>query len=170
MKILYALLLAGCGYHAVHGHGAASEKLAVVLVSTNVTDVAASDEVVAGVREQLADADALASGSGYPRCEVEVLRADEASQGIAAERNPGGPLLPTARATDLGILARAWVVRTKDGPRERDTGDVRATSTVAVASDARAATFQGLDALRATARQAGRRMGRRLLGLPSATE
>ena len=163
--------LCGCGYHTVRGGHGSGERIAVVLVATNVTDTVASDEVVAGIRDELSSAGALASGTGYPRCEVEVLRADEASEGVSAQRaQPDGPLLPSARATQIGIVARAWVVRTKDGPRERDTGDVRASDTVAVASNARAATFQQLDTLRATARRAGHRMGLRVLGLPSASE
>jgi len=168
---LLLLGLVGCGYHTVRGGHASSERLAIVLVTTNVTDAVASDEVVSGIREELSASGALETGTGYPRCEVEVLRADEASDGIAATRaQPDGPLLPSARATRIGIVARAWVVRSKDGPRERDTGDVRATDTVAVASDARAATFQQLDTLRATARRAGHRMGLRLLGQPAASD
>jgi len=164
------LVLAACGYRAVHG-GAAPERFSVVLASTNLPDAVASDEVVAGVRDELARSGALASGTdSYPRCEIEVLRADEASEGISATPNADGVLLPEARATRVGVVARAWVVRSKDGPRERDTGDLRATETVAVAPDARAATFRHADALRAVSRRLGRRMGTRLLGLPTASE
>ncbi|MCW5816586.1 MAG: hypothetical protein KIT84_36650 [Labilithrix sp.] len=167
-----ALVLGGwaCGYRAVHGGDAPVERYAVVLASSSVPDVVASDEVVAGVREELAKNGALASGDAYPRCEVEVLRADESAEGIGAARNPDGVLLPDARATRVGVVARAWLVRRKDGPRERDTGDVRALDTIAVAPNARAASFQHTDALRSAARRAGTRMGARLLGRPSAGE
>lgn len=170
-RLVLAALLAGCGYHAVHG-GGSSERFAVVLSRTNVPDVVASDEVVAGVREELARAGALASGEGYPRCEIEVLRADEASDGVAAVRDPaqGGALQPVARGTRVGLVARAWIVREKDGPRERDTGDVRALDEIAVAPDARAASFQYLDATRAAGRRVGRSLGAHLVGLPSTTE
>jgi hypothetical protein len=164
-----AMLLAGCGYRAVHG-GEATERFAVVLVTTNVPDAVASDEVVAGVREELARAGALKSGDAYPRCEVEVLRADESSEGIVATPNADGVLLPDARATRVGIVARAWLVRSKDGPRERDTRDVRASDTVASAADARTAMFRQVDAVRAVSHRVGQALGTRLLGFPTASE
>ncbi len=75
------------------------------LVRTLVPDVVASDEVAAGVREELARSGALEGGEGYPRVEIEVLRADEASDGLAAS---GGPApRPVARSLDVGISARA---------------------------------------------------------------
>lgn len=160
----FALALVACGYRpAADLHG--EEKLAVVLATSNVPDAAVSDEVVAGVRDELAKNGALSPGSAYPRCEVEVLRADEASEGISALAGD-----PSARATRVGIVARAWIVRAKDGPRERDTGDLRAAETVAVAPDARTATFRRADALKAAGRRAGRRLGSRLLGLPAASD
>lgn len=166
-SLVVASSLVACGYQAVHGGGAQAERYAVVLAHTNVPDAVASDEVVSGVREELARAGALASGEGYPRCEVEVLRADEASDGIAAAGNPSQPV---ARSTRVGLVARAWIVREKDGARERDTGDVRALDEVATAPDARAATFQYADALRAAGRRVGRSLGAHLVGLPSTTE
>ena len=74
--------LAACGYEPLHG-GPARERLGVVVVRSKVPDAAASDEVAAGVRDELARAGALEPGSGYPRCEIEILRADEASEAIA---------------------------------------------------------------------------------------
>lgn len=169
---LFALLgVAGCGYRPVHtSHDAAKERFAVVLASSNVADAVASDEVLAGARDELSRSGALASGDAYPRCEIEVLRADEASEGIAAAANGDGVLVPNARATSIGIVARAWIVRAKDGQRERDTGDVRAMETVSVAPDARAATFRHVDAMRAASRRVGRRVGARILGLPTASD
>ncbi len=164
-----SIALGACGYRPVHS-GTAAERFAVVLASTNLPDAVSSDEVVAGVRDELAQSGALAAGESYPRCEVEVLRADEASEGIASTPNADGVRLPDARATRVGVVARAWIVRSKDGPRERDTGDMRALETVAVAPDARAATFRHADALRAASRRLGRRMGTRILGLPSASD
>jgi len=164
-----AALTSSCGYRSV-ASSASGEKLAVVLVSSKVPDAVASDEVLAGVRDELARAGALRSGEAYPRCEIEVLREDEASEGIAATPNPEGRLIPESRATRVGIVVRAWVVRAKDAPPERDTGDIRALDVVATAGDAKTATFRHTDALRAAGRRAGRRIGARLLGLPSASE
>jgi len=167
--VIASVAIGACGYRPVHG-GGAPERFSVVLASSNVPDAVASDEVVAGVRDELARSGALTGGDSYPRCEIEVLRADEASEGIGATPNADGVLLPDARATRVGLVARGWIVRSKDGPRERDTGDMRAMEVVAVASDARAATFRHADALRAAGRRLGRRMGTRLLGLPTASE
>jgi hypothetical protein len=164
-----ALALGACGYRPVYG-GSATERFSVVLATSNVPDAVASDEVVAGVRDELARASALEPGDAYPRCEVEVLRADEASEGISALPGASGAHLPDARATRVGVVARAWILRSKDGPRERDTGDVRAMEIVAAAADARTGTFRYVDALRAAGRRVGRRMGTRILGLPSASE
>lgn len=166
--VIFALLSA-CGYRPVHG-GVAPERLSVVLVSSNIPDAVASDEVVAGVRDELARFGALAGGEGYPRCEVEVLRVDEASEGIRAAENDDGVRVPSARATRVGVVARAWLVRAKDGPRERDTADVRASNVVAVAGDARTATFQHVDATRAASRRVGRTLGLRIMGYPTSSD
>jgi hypothetical protein len=167
--VTLAMLVAACCYRPVHG-GPAPERLAVVRASSNVPDAIATDEVLAGVRDELARAGALAPGAGYPRCEVEILRADEASEGIGASTAPDGRLVPESRATRVGIVARAWISRGPGGAPERDTGDVRAFETVSVAADARTSAFRQTDALRAAGRRAGRRLGARILGLPSASE
>jgi len=164
-----SFLAAGCGYRAVYG-GVVPEHLHVKVVRTLVADVVASEEVASGVREELARQGALSAGDGYPRVEIEVLRADEASEGIAAGAN--GPL---ARATDVGISARAWLVRFAGDPIESDTGDLRAQEVIAVdvtegALDPRASGFHHADALRAAARRLGHKLAQRVLGLPAAGE
>ncbi|AKV01872.1 hypothetical protein AKJ09_08535 [Labilithrix luteola] len=164
------LALAGCGYRPVHGGGGPSERLHVVLAVSKVTDAVASDEVLVGVREELARRAALAPGDGYPRCEVEILRADESSEGIAATPNADGRLLPDSRATRVGLVARAWVVPSSGADRQRDTGDMRAFETVAVASSAQGSAFQQDDALRAAGRRLGHSLGARLLGFPASTQ
>jgi hypothetical protein len=172
MKLLglaLVLALTSCGYQPVHG-GAAAEHLSVVLSESKVPDAVASDEVIAGVREELARTGALAAGASYPRCEVEILRMDEAGEGIAAASGPGGRLVPEVRATRVGLVARAWVQKAPGAERERDTGDLRAFETVAVAGDARGATFRHSDALRAAGRRLGRRLASRIMGLPSTNE
>ncbi len=161
-------VLASCGYTPVHE--GIHEKLHVALADTKVADAAATDEVLVGAREELARMGALDVGTGYPRVEIEVLRADEASEAIAVGPNEDGRLLPRARATRVAIVARAWVRRSKDGDMERDTGDVRVFETLAVASDARSATFKHSDALRVAGRRAGKRLATRIMGLPAPTE
>jgi hypothetical protein len=172
MKLLglaLALSMASCGYRPVHG-GAAAEPLSVVLSESKVPDAVASDEVLAGVRDELARTGALAAGAAYPRCEVEILRMDEVAEGIAAAPGPGGRLAPEARATRVGLVARAWVQKAPGAERERDTGDVRAFETVAIAGEARGAAFRHSDALRAAGRRLGRRLASRIMGLPSPNE
>lgn len=166
-----ALVLAGCGYHALNGPRDASARCDVELARSLVPDAALADEVVAGVREELARAGAL---GGPARCRVEVLRIDEASAAVAAVRGPAegggeGALLPSSRATRVGVVGRAeWASGPGPGASVlHDTADVRAFETVAVATDARAATFRHADALRAAGRRLGRRLAQRLLGRPA---
>jgi len=162
---------AACGYTPVHaGFQGEGKQLHVALAGSSVPDAVASDEVLASVREELARYGLLAPGDGYPRCEIEILRADESSEGIAAAGGAGEALVPQSRATRVGMVGRAWVVRAAGSARERDTGDLRALETIAVASDARAATFRHGDALRAAGRRLGRRLASRLAGLPAASE
>ncbi len=174
---LLALGLGGCGYHAVHGSGpdgAGSERLHVVLVHARVADAITSDEVASGVRTTLAKEGALASGAGYPRVEIEVLRADESSEGIVAVGGAHGA--PRARASEVGIVARAWIVRTEGGAQERDTGDVRALDVVATPArgetggELATESFRHDDALRAVARRVGQRLALRILGHPIARD
>jgi len=176
-----ALLAPACGYHPVYGGD--SERFHVVLVRSLVPDAVASDEVVSGVREVLAREGALSAGDGYPRVEVEVLRADEGSEGIAAPSaalggsasGTAGAPGPRARATEVGLVGRACLVRRRGGECERDTGDVRAmdvgASDVAagvpeVASDA----FHHRDLLRDVGKRLGERLARHVLGQPMASD
>ncbi len=169
LACLSCFACASCGYTPLHG-GAGAEHLHVVLAESKVPDAVATDEVLAGLREELARGGALASGTSFPRCEVEVLRADEAAEGIAAEPDGAGGYLPRSRGTRVALVGRAWVRRAPDAERERDTGDIRAVATIAVAADARAGSFQYSDALRAAGRRLGKRLAARILGRPSPSE
>jgi hypothetical protein len=177
---------AGCGYHAVYGGEA--ERLRVVLVRSLVPDAVACDEVVSGVREELAREGALAPGDGYPRVEVEVLRADEASEGVAAPSaalggsasNPGANEVPMqagprARATEVGLVARACLVRARGGECERDTGDVRAmdlgaSDVTAGVPDVVSDAFHHRDLARDVGKRLGERLARHILGEPTASD
>jgi hypothetical protein len=161
-------LASGCGYRPVYG-GGIQERLHVKLVRTLVPDAIASDEVASGVREELARQGALDAGDGYPRVEIEVLRADEVSEGIRAGT---GPL---ARATDVAIVGRAWVVRSPGAAPERDSGDMGAEEVISAdvnegALDPRASGFHHADALRAAGRRLGSKLARRVTGRPASSE
>jgi len=134
------------------------------------TDVLAAEEVAGGVRDELAMAGRLLPGESWPRVEIEVMRSDESSEGAIAA---GGE--PKARGLGEGIVARAWLSRDPDAERERDTADRRAEVTAAVdtgggAPDPRWASNHRSSALRAAARQLGRRLARAIEGLPALTD
>ena len=162
------LVLVACGYQPVYA--TSLHPLHVKVVKSLVADAVAVDEVASGVREQLARAGALESGEASPRVEIEVLRADETSEGVRA-----GPAGPLARGTDVAVVARAWIARGPGQEPESDTGDLRAEDTVAVdegaaGPDARANGLHHADALRAAARRLGRSLGARILGLPATSD
>jgi len=185
--VLGLLAVTGCGYRAVYGGG--TERLGVVLVRSLVPDAVASDEVVSGVREALAREGALSSGLGYPRVEVEVLREDEAGDGVAASSaRLGGSITtggaatgPRARGVEVGLVARACLVRAKGGPCERDTGDVRAmdlagtdlteaTAASPAVADVTADAFHHRDLTRGVGKRLGERLALRILGEPAASD
>jgi hypothetical protein len=160
---------ASCGYRPLYG-ASSEERFHVKLVRTLVPDAVASDEVVAGVRDELARGALLAPGEGFPRVEVEVLSEGEESRGIASVTGE-----PVARATAVGLSARAWIARTAGATPEDDTGDMRAEEVLAVDEvngirDPKASAFHAADGLRAAARRLGRKLGQRLMGLPTASE
>jgi hypothetical protein len=172
LGIACILHVISCGYSPLYSTPA-SERLSVALVGARTGDATTSDEVVAGVRDTLAKEGALSPGANYPRVEVEVIRADETSEGIAAESTPSGHV-PRARGTEVGVVARAWIARNATSAREADTGDVRAFDLVSspnqdgVLSSSEALTHD--DALRASARRVGQRLALRVLGHPAATD
>jgi hypothetical protein len=172
------LALASCGYHAVYGAGS-PDRFHVALSRSLVPDALASAEVVSGAREALAREGAFQGGDGYPRLEIEVLRADESSEGIAAPddggigASAGGG--PRARGTEVGLVARAHVVFAAGGPEARDTGDVRAMDLVASdfalgQPDPRLGALHHEDAMRLVAHRLGVRLALQILGVPVASD
>jgi len=160
------LLFVGCGYSSVRR--ADSERLHVTLRSTHIADAAATDSVLAGVRAALSEEGALAPGEGFPRVEVEVLRADEISDGIQATGGPAGG--PSARGTEIALVGRACVVQSEGGECTRDTGDVRTADILAAQPSSEMAGVTYADTLRAAGMKLGRALGRRLLGSPQVGE
>lgn len=180
---IVAAVVAGCGYRPLYAGEQGEERFAVTGISPLVADASVVAEVEAGVRAGLARAALLRGGGGYPRVVVEVLRIDTQSEGIAAVpggvRPPevggvvvagAGPLQPLARGTRVGVVARAWLERAEGGPRERQTGDLRAVDVMEVESDARLEALRLDDASRAAARRLGERLARRVLGEPEAPD
>jgi len=177
------LVVGACGYRPLYGGAQGDERFAVTGVSPLVADASVVAEVEAGVRAGLARAALLRAGGGYPRVVVEVLRIDTQSEGIAAVpggvRPPevggvivggSGPLAPLARATRIGVMARAWLERADGAPKERQTGDLRTVDVLQVESDARLEALRLDDASRAAARRLGERLARRVLGEPEAPD
>jgi hypothetical protein len=163
-------MAAACGYEPLYGahQASASEpSLAVLTPATRLApDAAAASALEAGARAALARAGKLRSGSGYPRLELELLRIDDTSEGIARVNE-----LPLARATRVAVVARGWVETAKDAPAVRDSGDLRAIETVSTeGGDARLESLRRDAAIRAAARRLGDRMGRLAVGEPIAPD
>ena len=180
---LAATVVAACGYRPLYSGAQGEERLAVTGITPLVADASVVAEVESGVRAGLARAALLRGGGGYPRVVVEVVRIDAQSEGIAAipggVRQPevggvpvggAGPLLPLARGTRVGVVARAWLERVEGGPKERQTGDLRAVDVMQVEADARVEALRLDDASRAAARRLGERLARRVLGEPEAPD
>ncbi len=157
-----------CGYQPLYATPA-GEGYHLHLAKNAVSSALVAEEVVRGARDELVKEGALAAGEGYPRIEIEVLRADETSEGIVAIDTPTGQA-PRARASELAVVVRAWVTRRAGGPSEWETGDLRADDLAAAPlGDSARETWQREDSLRAVARRLGGRIALRILGHPVVT-
>ncbi len=166
-RFVFALCVA-CGYQPLYATPG-GEAYHVHLAKNVTASAVVADEVLRGARETLAKEGALASGDGYPRLEIEVLRADETSEGVVSVDTPSGAQ-PRAPATDMAVVARAYVLRRAGGASEIDTGDLRAEAvTGAPLGDSTREVWQREDSLRAVARRLGGRLARRILGHPVVT-
>lgn len=179
--VLVTVLAVACGYRPVLGTGT-DRRYHVALVENLVADAVVADEVVAGLREELARYGALLPDDGYPRVEVEVLRQDEEAEGVVAG-SVGGPSggggraeqQPLARGLRRSVVGRAGVRRSPQDETEGDTADVRVVDVLSnenakggegTGAGVSAAFFSGADLSRVAARRLGRRLARRVLGLP----
>ena len=163
--LLKISVLVGCGYEPAYGGADEAERLRVAAAQPKVARMDAVQAALDGARAELGRSGALAAGSGYPRMVVEVLRVDEKSGGIAAtEPAGGGPLMPLARGSSVGVLGRAWVEEVRDGPPLRDTGDMRRVEHYASEQEPRLEVVRHDEAVRSAARQLGRALARRVLG------
>jgi hypothetical protein len=166
-SVLRAVLVlaapSACGYHSALDRPP-ERRLAVVAAPFATPHAEAVQEVLNGVREELARAEALGS-SGFPRVVVEVVRVDELPAGIQA---PGGET-PLGRGASLGVTARAWVEEREGSPAGLDTGDIRRVETVGQGADSVASGLAAIDAIRASARRVGRALALRILRMPEAS-
>jgi hypothetical protein len=181
-RVIALLMVAACGYQPLYATPS-GEAFHVHLAGSKVSSSLVAEEVVRGARDVLAKEGALAPGDGYPRLEIEVLRADETSEGIMQTEslpNAGGSTssgtaqaptaVPRARATDVALVARAWITRRAGASMELDTGDVRAEDLAgAPLGDATRELWQREDTLRAIAHRLGGRIALRILGHPTTT-
>jgi len=168
MKRAALAILCACGYQPLYA-SAGGEAYHVHLARNRTASAIVAQEVLRGAREELAKEGALAAGDdGYPRLEIEVLRADETSEGVTAIASPDGPV-PRATASDLAVVARGFVARRAGGAAELDTGDMRADAAAAVPQTASAEIWQREDSLRAVAHRLGGRIALKILGHPVVT-
>lgn len=164
-RAAFLILACACGYEPLYATPG-GEAYHVHLATNHTASAVVAQEVVRGVRDALAKEGALAPGDGFPRIEVEVLRADETSEGVMQAQEIQGTE-PRARATELSIVARAFVARREGGAAELDTGDVRAEDLAgAPLDDPNREVWLREDALRAAARRLGGRIAMRILGHP----
>jgi hypothetical protein len=160
-----ASVVSGCGYRPVYGGASPELRLGVVAGSAAVPRPEALQAALAGLRDELSQAGALAPGSAYPRVVLELLRIDEISSGIAAVSGPSGTQ-PLGRGSSVGVLGRAWVEEAAGAEPARDTGDMRRVVRYASSDEGQLEARRHTLAVRAAARELGRALGRRILGQP----
>ena len=167
-RVALLLALVSCGYRPLYATPA-GERYHLHLAKNATASAVVAREVLRGAREALAKEGALAPGDGYPRLEIEVLRADETSEGVIAAQSPSGNV-PRATASDLAVVARAWVARREGATAELDTGDMSDGAVQAAPlGDATREIWQREDSLRAVAHRLGGRIALRILGHPVVT-
>jgi hypothetical protein len=153
-----ALGLGGCGYRLVHAPADPLGPFEVVAGRVYVPDAGAIGAMEEGARAELSRAGALGPGGGA--IEVELLRFDMESEGIAAGKGAAGA--PLARGVRVVALGRARMRRAGSTAVDRDTGDVGAGGgRGASARDARRGGARGRSA-------AGRGAGAEAAGVPRA--
>lgn len=161
MRVALAfLLLTSCGYRPVHAVRDPLGPFSVVAGPVHAPEAALAAALAEGARAELARAGELGDWGAPAAVEVELLRVDETSEGIAL----AGPELPLARGVRVTAVGRARVRRAGSASAERDTGDVRASEAVTRGSGPAPALVLHDEAGRAAARRLGEILVRRLLG------
>jgi hypothetical protein len=160
----FVAVVPACGYHPAYGGNRPSVRLSVAVAPSRSPESGAFAAVLAGLRGELSRAGVLASGRGYPRVLVELVRVDErgTSQTLVGPQD-GGAALPLASGGLVGVTARAWV-ENGDSRVERGTGDVRRTATFGSAANSGLDSARREAALSVAGRATGEALGRRIMG------
>lgn len=154
------LALLGCGYTPVHSTAPSAPRLGVVLTDVHTGDAVMLEALRFGASQALAARGMLRSDTAYPRLELEMLRLDRISEGVA-ER--GG--VPLARAFRIVVTGRARVAVGVNQYAE-DTGDV-SVAEVRAASVGAQELMLDADGNRAVAQKLGRTLTQKILGEPT---
>jgi hypothetical protein len=154
----------GCGYEPIRsGQG---ERLAVRAATHALPELDAVQAALAGARSELGHLSALRDDAGYPALMVEVFHIQERSSGVRSVPSSDGT--PLARGSELTLSGRAWILDRAGGKARGDTGPVAITTAFASGVDESTDRQRRDGALRRAARQLGRALARRALGVPEA--
>jgi hypothetical protein len=157
---LWAVLVSGCGYHAVYSQPA-GQKLSVQVGQILIPEPLAVQAVTNGARAELAAAGLLGQGSELPRLTIDVLRVDEGSRSIHVQ---GGQ--PLAGGMSVAVVVRGRVLLAENQEPSLDTGDLRRAVQVSGNADPHADSAAYDVALRSAAERAGRACARAAMGVP----
>lgn len=161
-----AALLSGCGYRPLH-HGLAGRPRIQVVAAEAQTPAGAgadvAEELASGARAELARYGALGGSESPDRLSLQLVRLDDASEGIAV-----ADARPHARGIRLRVIARGVVRRAPSGGAEDawETADVETSELVPSSSDPLAWDAARRAAARMVARKAGALVAREVLGVP----
>jgi hypothetical protein len=152
----------GCGYELARGE--TSQRMRVELGALKSPDAATAQAELAGARDELARAGALADGvEDVPVLRVDLVSVEERAEGVVAVAGS-----PQARGVRVVVVGRARLVR--GGAVERDTGDARAVEVVSAAPTGDLGLAASRGAEDAAARRLGASLTRRILGFPEPSE
>jgi hypothetical protein len=182
VALVMAVALPGCGYHVASEVRDPLGPFAVTSGHARIPYALAIGAAEEGARSALSRAGELATcspgSSGCNLLVVELLRADETSEGVAlptlgSAREPSptaGAAVPLARGLRVTLVGRAFLRRAGSDDEERGTEDLDASEVVATPPDAASAVLARDDAARRAARRLGERLARHILGFPEPSE
>jgi hypothetical protein len=150
----------GCGYHPLYAQSQAPA-ISVAPGQVLIPNTNAVQAALSGARAELVAAGHVASGSGFPRLTVDVLRVDEVSRAIHVQAGQ-----PLAAGMSLAVVVRARFQETAEQEPTVDTGDVRRAVQTSGDADPRVDGPLYDQALRSAAERAGRAAARIVLGVP----